>query len=494
MVREVSLTRPDLVHWTRDGSGFFIHQERSADVSQILAKYFLHGNFDSLRRQLNVYGFRKQKKPGPNRGSFHHPDFHRDRQGDLDETNQPRAPSIKPSKRERRKKKESESESASDTRGGMAHRVRHTPTPQRKDDPIPPSVVAATISAVPVHEQSTGEPEPKKKKYTRKKDETNTVACVKEAMPPPPLVLPEGSADVTSLNAIIADALHESTAAAKTKSRRRKKARRLNQNYATFHHLYTTPVFSEDYSTGVYTGAVPNCAVYGPPYLPVIPEDDTIGHGIWLDGVAQEEPLREGPTKVDSDVVPERKPRKTYTRRGTAATKDVAKQAKHKDKKTVKSKPPRQKSGQREPRVRPRPEFQKRVPRAEKLPVKKDSRNIARRPVMDVDMGEIDLTDISTLPRGVTMRPSGKWQAQLYFNGRSRYIGVFDNARCAAFAYRIVHQRLRHDKYHFLSSDVATEVFAKVRIEANDAVDNLLRGKTTEKEALDRLAESESLL
>lgn len=41
MVREVSLTRPDLVHWTRDGSGFFIHQERSADVSQILAKYFL---------------------------------------------------------------------------------------------------------------------------------------------------------------------------------------------------------------------------------------------------------------------------------------------------------------------------------------------------------------------------------------------------------------------------------------------------------------------
>jgi hypothetical protein len=57
-----------------------------------------------------------------------------------------------------------------------------------------------------------------------------------------------------------------------------------------------------------------------------------------------------------------------------------------------------------------------------------------------------------------------------------------------------VHQRLRHDKYHFLSSDVATEVFAKVRIEANDAVDNLLRGKTTEKEALDRLAESESLL
>ncbi len=46
--------------------------------------------------------------------------------------------------------------------------------------------------------------------------------------------------------------------------------------------------------------------------------------------------------------------------------------------------------------------------------------------------------------RGVTMRPSGKWQAQLYFAGKSRYIGVFDSREKAALAYEIAREHLQH--------------------------------------------------
>jgi len=48
--------------------------------------------------------------------------------------------------------------------------------------------------------------------------------------------------------------------------------------------------------------------------------------------------------------------------------------------------------------------------------------------------------------RGVTMRPSGKWQAQLYFAGKSRYIGVFDTREKAALAYEIAREKLKTEK------------------------------------------------
>jgi hypothetical protein len=48
--------------------------------------------------------------------------------------------------------------------------------------------------------------------------------------------------------------------------------------------------------------------------------------------------------------------------------------------------------------------------------------------------------------RGVTMRPSGKWQAQLYFAGKSRYIGVFDTREKAALAYEIAREKLKVEK------------------------------------------------
>lgn len=52
----------------------------------------------------------------------------------------------------------------------------------------------------------------------------------------------------------------------------------------------------------------------------------------------------------------------------------------------------------------------------------------------------------SAILRGVTMRPSGKWQAQLYYAGKSRYIGVFDTREKAALAYEIAREKLKTDR------------------------------------------------
>lgn len=48
--------------------------------------------------------------------------------------------------------------------------------------------------------------------------------------------------------------------------------------------------------------------------------------------------------------------------------------------------------------------------------------------------------------RGVTMRPSGKWQAQLYYAGKSRYIGVFDSKEKASLAYEVAREVLKSEK------------------------------------------------
>lgn len=52
----------------------------------------------------------------------------------------------------------------------------------------------------------------------------------------------------------------------------------------------------------------------------------------------------------------------------------------------------------------------------------------------------------AAIMRGVTMRPSGKWQSQLYYAGKSRYIGVFDTREKAALAYEIAREQLKTDR------------------------------------------------
>uniref|UniRef100_A0A7S3VE89 AP2/ERF domain-containing protein n=1 Tax=Chaetoceros debilis TaxID=122233 RepID=A0A7S3VE89_9STRA len=62
--------------------------------------------------------------------------------------------------------------------------------------------------------------------------------------------------------------------------------------------------------------------------------------------------------------------------------------------------------------------------------------------------------------RGVTMRPSGKWQAQLYFAGKSRYIGVFDSREKAALAYEIAREHLQNKSGSSAGKDTEAHVNA----------------------------------
>ena len=49
--------------------------------------------------------------------------------------------------------------------------------------------------------------------------------------------------------------------------------------------------------------------------------------------------------------------------------------------------------------------------------------------------------------RGVTQRPSRKWQAQLHYAGKSRYIGVFESKEKASLAYEIAREILKGNKH-----------------------------------------------
>ena len=49
------------------------------------------------------------------------------------------------------------------------------------------------------------------------------------------------------------------------------------------------------------------------------------------------------------------------------------------------------------------------------------------------------------LPRGIIPRSSGKYETQLYFAGKSRYIGIFDNEGKAWLAYEIALKLLKAD-------------------------------------------------
>ena len=50
------------------------------------------------------------------------------------------------------------------------------------------------------------------------------------------------------------------------------------------------------------------------------------------------------------------------------------------------------------------------------------------------------------LPTGVTQRPSGMWQAQIYCAGKTRYIGVWDKPQYAARAYMLAKEQLQQLK------------------------------------------------
>ena len=76
------------------------------------------------------------------------------------------------------------------------------------------------------------------------------------------------------------------------------------------------------------------------------------------------------------------------------------------------------------------------------------------------------------IPRGVTVRPSGRWQSQVYYKGQSRYLGVFSDSREAALAWTIAKQILTEVQVHGANKMETDKWFITVR----DVVTDLVQG------------------
>lgn len=61
--------------------------------------------------------------------------------------------------------------------------------------------------------------------------------------------------------------------------------------------------------------------------------------------------------------------------------------------------------------------------------------------VSEESSSQVEIDD--EILKGITQRPSGKWQAQVYYAGKSRYIGVFETRQKAALAFKLVRSKLR---------------------------------------------------
>ncbi len=64
----------------------------------------------------------------------------------------------------------------------------------------------------------------------------------------------------------------------------------------------------------------------------------------------------------------------------------------------------------------------------------------------DTDSGSTEMKEKGSLPRGLSFMPSGKLQVQVYYAGKTRYIGMFDSREKACLAYEISREVLKIGK------------------------------------------------
>ncbi len=79
---------------------------------------------------------------------------------------------------------------------------------------------------------------------------------------------------------------------------------------------------------------------------------------------------------------------------------------------------------------------------------------------------KVDTSKTLTEVRGVTMRPSGKWQVQYYYCGSSRYIGVFESKEDALTAYETTREILGKEGTETLTKE---EIYNNVNLARNAA-------------------------
>eukprot|EP00985_Skeletonema_marinoi_P002003 scaffold814_cov128-Skeletonema_marinoi.AAC.8 len=82
--------------------------------------------------------------------------------------------------------------------------------------------------------------------------------------------------------------------------------------------------------------------------------------------------------------------------------------------------------------------------------------------------GDAGKSEISTTTevRGVTMRPSGKWQVQYYYCGSSRYIGVFESKEDALTAYETTREILGKEETETLTKE---QIYNNINLARNAA-------------------------
>ena len=78
LINSCNETCPDTACWSDDGRSFLV-KDQEKFASSIIPQYFRHNNFSSFVRQLNFYGFKKQKSDAAHDAngwsSFRHDDF-----------------------------------------------------------------------------------------------------------------------------------------------------------------------------------------------------------------------------------------------------------------------------------------------------------------------------------------------------------------------------------------------------------------------------------
>lgn len=81
-------------------------------------------------------------------------------------------------------------------------------------------------------------------------------------------------------------------------------------------------------------------------------------------------------------------------------------------------------------------------------------------------------------------------QAQFYFCGKSRYIGVYPDSEQAATAYRLVEERLTKHRQHYrrpgmqLDKEEASKIWDKARKAAEEAVRSIYKENMKKEEVI----------
>mmetsp|Transcript_4843 Transcript_4843/g.6669 ORF Transcript_4843/g.6669 Transcript_4843/m.6669 type:complete len:194 (-) Transcript_4843:123-704(-) len=72
--------------------------------------------------------------------------------------------------------------------------------------------------------------------------------------------------------------------------------------------------------------------------------------------------------------------------------------------------------------------------------------------------------------RGITMRPSKKWQVQYFYHGKSRYIGVFKSKTIALAAYETTREILGGNRHSSLTDEEVNSNLQSARKAVFDAL------------------------